>query len=296
MPHPPISLTSERARLAGNYVARRMIASTARRRLLHSSTTAAAYNNRYQQRYGKRTIRSSFVGTTTSPFGFSQPTNRIQFPMPSLVLPSRTTFFSTETPGNEDHDGDRKQPNSQSQNSNTHDDQPCRSTTPTRFEDLDLHPLTLRALRRQGIHKQTEIQEKTHDVILQGHNVLARSRTGTGKTLAFLVPTIERFLAQQQSEETSSFSDTATTTVTTTTSAQQQGIPILVLAPTRELAAQIGMEAEKLLMMHNKQQGTSKLSSQVVYGGSSKKEDIRRFQKRLPTILVATPGRLKDHL
>lgn len=285
MPHPPISLTSEHALLVGKYVARRMITSTTRRRLLHSSTTAA-----------KRTIRSSFVGTKTLPFGFFQPTNRIQLPLPSLLLPSRTTFFSTDsTPGNKVHDGDtRKQLKTrQGQNkNNTRDDQPT-TVVPTRFEDLNLHPLTLRALRRQGIHNQTEIQEKTHDVILRGHNVLARSRTGTGKTLAFLVPTIERFLlAQQQNQQQQSVEETTAATI----AQQQQGIPILVLAPTRELAAQIGTEAEKLLLMHNKQQGTSKLSSQVVYGGSSKKEDIRKFQKQLPTILVATPGRLKDHL
>jgi ATP-dependent RNA helicase MSS116 len=156
--------------------------------------------------------------------------------------------------------------------------------------------LTLGALRRQGIHNQTEIQEKTHDVILRGHNVLARSRTGTGKTLAFLVPAIERFLLAQQQNQQQQQSAAETAAATIAQQQQQQGIPILVLAPTRELAAQIGTEAEKLLIMHNTQQGTSKLSSQVVYGGSSKKEDIRRFQKQLPTILVATPGRLKDHL
>ena len=74
----------------------------------------------------------------------------------------------------------------------------------------------------------------------------------------------------------------------------------MVLAPTRELAVQIGKEAEKLVLMHKKQQRgafQSLLSSQVVYGGSSKKEDITKFHREgLPTILVATPGRLKDHL
>lgn len=54
--------------------------------------------------------------------------------------------------------------------------------TSSRFEELGLHPKSLKALRRQGLHKQTEIQEKTFDVILSGKDVLGRARTGTGKT------------------------------------------------------------------------------------------------------------------
>ena len=161
---------------------------------------------------------------------------------------------------------------------NYHND--SKSLRLNRFEKLNLHPLTLEALHRQGIHVQTEIQQKTHDLIIRGKNVLARSRTGSGKTLAFLVPSIERFLSQQQQFE------------------NYQGIPILILTPTRELAAQIGREAEKLLSIH-RESGTNKskrFSTQVVYGGSPKSEEIRRFQRGLPDILVATPGRLKDHL
>jgi ATP-dependent RNA helicase MSS116, mitochondrial len=151
-----------------------------------------------------------------------------------------------------------------------------------RFEDLDLHPKTLKALRRQGLHRLTEIQQQTFDLIYSGHNVVARSRTGTGKTLAFLVPSLERLLKQQQQNLEL---DKAQTNF---------GIQLLIIAPTRELALQIHQEAEKLLHFHQKSNPT--LTSQVLYGGSSKEMDIRQFQKALPTILVATPGRLKDHL
>ena len=221
-----------------------MILNSTQRRLFRTFTVA---HTRYQQQCGKRKLPSSFVGKKiiASPFDFS------------------TTNYHND---------------SISHSSKTSQDDLYQRLN--RFEKLNLHPLTLEALHRQGIHVQTEIQQKTHDLIIRGKNVLARSRTGSGKTLAFLVPSIERFLSQQQQFE------------------NYQGIPILILTPTRELAAQIGREAEKLLSIH-RESGTNKSKSfsvQVVYGGSSKSEEIRRFQRGLPDILVATPGRLKDHL
>lgn len=148
-------------------------------------------------------------------------------------------------------------------------------TTPSRFKDLALHPRTLEAIQRQGIHDLTEIQGKSYDLIRSGNNIIARSRTGSGKTIAFLLPCIERIVQSEFKHTT--------------------GIPILVLAPTRELAAQISKEANKLLAVHN-EAGKRKLCSQAIYGGSSKTEDVRRLEDVLPTVLVATPGRLKDHL
>lgn len=143
---------------------------------------------------------------------------------------------------------------------------------PSRFEELDLHPKTLKALRRQGLHKTTEIQEKTFSVIMSGKDVVGRARTGTGKTLSFLIPSLERIVRQQ-------------------TKRPKPGTQMLVIAPTRELAAQIAKEAERLVQQHD-----DSITSQVMYGGSSKDEDIRRLSAKSPTILVATPGRLKDHL
>ncbi len=225
-----------------------MIGNTTRRRLLQSSATRAAAYDRLRQRCGKRTLRSGLVGVGTTP-----PVHVDCYRTKPWNTTSARLFFSSETLIN----------NNQNQKTETKYNQP-------RFEDLNLHPRTLKALRRQGIHKQTEVQAKTFDAIRKGNNVVARSRTGTGKTLAFLVPTLERYLKAET----------------------RSGIPILILAPTRELAAQIGKEAEKLLAMHKHH----KLSSQVVYGGSSKQDDISKLKKGLPTILVATPGRLKDHL
>ncbi|KAG7341589.1 ATP-dependent RNA helicase DbpA [Nitzschia inconspicua] len=157
---------------------------------------------------------------------------------------------------------------------------------PTRFEELGLHPKTLKALRRQGLHRLTEVQQQTFHAIFKGKNVVARSRTGTGKTMAFLIPALERLLEQQHEHN-----------IVDEPYSQhppRHGIQILILVPTRELAVQIHQETEKLLQFHHK--ANPNLTSQVLYGGSFKEQDIRQFQKALPTILVATPGRLKDHL
>ena len=65
---------------------------------------------------------------------------------------------------------------------------------------------------------------------------------------------------------------------------------MLVISPTRELASQIGDEAEKLLTFHRD------MSVQVVFGGTKTTRDVSRFKSKMPTVLVATPGRLKDLL
>jgi ATP-dependent RNA helicase MSS116 len=132
-----------------------------------------------------------------------------------------------------------------------------------------------------GLHRLTDVQEQTMEPILQGDSVVARSRTGTGKTLAFLIPSLERVIPQDAAQDMPG--------------SRHHQIRILILAPTRELALQIHDQVERLLLFHQRSPDNV-LSSQVVYGGTSKEQDIRQFQRQLPTILVATPGRLKDHL
>jgi len=136
----------------------------------------------------------------------------------------------------------------------------------------DLHPSSKRALTEvMGLKTMTEIQSKTYAAALSGRDVLGRARTGTGKTVAFLLPAIERVLRSRE---------------------YQPGlnVGVLVISPTRELAQQIGDEAEKLLAFHND------MSVQVVFGGTKVSRDAARLRKKLPTILVATPGRLQDLL
>jgi DEAD/DEAH box helicase len=139
---------------------------------------------------------------------------------------------------------------------------------PRLFGELqELHPL----LKANIVHDaMTEIQAKTYDSASQGVDVLGRARTGTGKTVGFLLPAMQRLLSEQPREKNGL-------------------IRLLVLSPTRELAAQIESQVRVLA----KKTG---LSHQVVFGGSSKFNDINQFERKVPNVLVATPGRLKDHL
>lgn len=105
---------------------------------------------------------------------------------------------------------------------------------------------------------------------VEGSCSLAQARTGTGKTLAFLIPSIERLLRAEQQP-------------------QRGQISVLILSPTRELAIQIQDSAKVLLA------GTPYTCDHVV-GGTNMKSEINRLNKQQTDILVATPGRLQDHL
>ena len=121
-----------------------------------------------------------------------------------------------------------------------------------------------------GYEFMTRVQEASLPVCLSGKDVLARAKTGTGKTLAFLIPSIER-LARAPG------------------GVPPGGVHVLVLSPTRELAIQISKEADALLTHHA-------LKAQVVYGGTNMRSEQTRLASQRCDILVATPGRLVDHI
>ena len=106
------------------------------------------------------------------------------------------------------------------------------------FKDIaNLHPSTIKALTEvMGLQKMTEIQHKTYHAAVTGKDVLGRARTGTGKTLAFLLPSLERILRQRADPMHHH---------------NTNSIEILVISPTRELAIQIGQQARVLLSLHN---------------------------------------------
>lgn len=135
-----------------------------------------------------------------------------------------------------------------------------------------IHPSSKRALVEDlGLQSMTEVQAKTIHAALAGKDILARAKTGTGKTFAFLIPAVERIKMNP-------------------TYVPGRSICCLILAPTRELAIQIGEQASSLTAHH------SDVSVQVMYGGTKMARDMNAFNRRLPSILVATPGRLLDHL
>ena len=132
------------------------------------------------------------------------------------------------------------------------------------FQDLGLSDAMLKALEKKGYGYPTTIQQLAIPEFMQWKDVIAKAPTGTGKTFAFGIPMIEHV-------------DPASEAV--------QG---LILAPTRELAIQIGDELRGLLTYY---QG---IRVAVLYGGAGIGAQIKQLEKK-PQIVVATPGRLMDH-
>ncbi len=133
------------------------------------------------------------------------------------------------------------------------------------FEDLNLAPQLLRAIRDQGYEEPTPIQRMAIPEALQGKDVLGRAQTGTGKTAAFMLPVLQR-LSQADSDS----------------------LRALIVCPTRELAIQVA-DAARVYGTH------LKLFVGIVYGGTSVEKDVRNLRAGYD-VLVATPGRLIDHL
>ncbi len=135
------------------------------------------------------------------------------------------------------------------------------------FEELGLAETLLRAVRADGYTTPTKIQAAAIPAILEGRDLLGCAQTGTGKTAAFALPTLQRL--------SSSRAD-----------GSQRRIRTLVLAPTRELAIQIG-ESFRDYGRHTGLRGA------VVYGGVGQHPQVRALRAGVD-ILVATPGRLLD--
>jgi ATP-dependent RNA helicase RhlE len=135
----------------------------------------------------------------------------------------------------------------------------------TSFHTLGLSEPLLRDLTAAGLVVPTPIQAQAIPPALEGRDVIGCAQTGTGKTAAFVIPMIERLAALPK------------------------GPPqALILAPTRELALQISGAIEKLGRSHS-------ISATVIVGGSDMQAQIRGLRQR-PDVLVATPGRLLDHM
>jgi ATP-dependent RNA helicase RhlE len=128
-----------------------------------------------------------------------------------------------------------------------------------------LHPSLLQGLKELGFPRPTPIQEKAIPAALEGRDLLACAMTGSGKTAAFLLPILHRLLAQPRG----------------TTRA-------LVLTPTRELAAQI-LESLESFATH------TPLTGAAVFGGVGMGPQERAFRSGVD-VIIATPGRLLDHL
>lgn len=140
------------------------------------------------------------------------------------------------------------------------------------FETLGLSAEILRAVAEQGYTEPTPIQAQAIPVVLQGKDLMAGAQTGTGKTAGFTLPLLQLLSAQAN----------------TSTSPAKHPVRALILTPTRELAIQV----EESVKTYGK---FLPLKSTVVYGGVNIKEQIAALKGGVE-ILVATPGRLLDHV
>lgn len=147
-----------------------------------------------------------------------------------------------------------------------------QSSTIQSFHDFGLHPNLLEAIALSGYTKPTPIQAQAIGKVIDGCDVMGAAQTGTGKTAAFTLPVLHRMMPY----------------ASTSTSPARHPVRALILAPTRELADQVAESVKRYAE-------TSPLRACVVYGGvdiNPQKAELRRGCE----ILIATPGRLLDHL
>ncbi|WP_303920213.1 DEAD/DEAH box helicase [Draconibacterium sediminis] len=137
-----------------------------------------------------------------------------------------------------------------------------------KFEDLQLHPAILKALKDENYSEPTSIQEQAIPLVLERKDVLGSAQTGTGKTAAFAIPIIQHLINTTRHEK------------------GRRQIKSLVVTPTRELAIQIGESFDAYGKYSN-------LQNTVIFGGVPQNPQVRQLQKGVD-ILVATPGRLLD--
>ncbi len=135
---------------------------------------------------------------------------------------------------------------------------------PGTFSEIGIRQALLHKLEEGGITEPTPVQQQAIPAVLSGRDVIARAQTGTGKTLAFILPMIEKI------------------------DINRQVIQGLIVAPTRELALQITAETERLAP-------AADVHVLAVYGGQDVQAQMKRLEGAVH-IVIGTPGRLLDHL
>ncbi|KAJ5281108.1 ATP-dependent RNA helicase has1 [Penicillium angulare] len=137
-----------------------------------------------------------------------------------------------------------------------------------KFTELNLSERTMNGIKDMGFETMTEIQQRTIPPLLAGRDVLGAAKTGSGKTLSFLIPAIEMLAALRFKP--------------------RNGTGALIISPTRELALQIFGVARELMTHHSQTYG-------IVIGGANRRAEAEKLAKGV-NLIIATPGRLLDHL
>ncbi|HEY9050506.1 MAG TPA: DEAD/DEAH box helicase [Gammaproteobacteria bacterium] len=136
------------------------------------------------------------------------------------------------------------------------------------FQDFSLDSRLLKAVEACGFEQASDIQQQAIPLVIEGRDLMASAPTGTGKTAAFVLPTLQRLLNEKP--------------------AKGIGPQVLVLTPTRELAKQVEDNIYQLTRF-------ARMNSCSIVGGMPYPPQIRNLKQRLD-FLVATPGRLMDHI
>lgn len=134
----------------------------------------------------------------------------------------------------------------------------------TNFKELGINDELVEILKKSGITEPTPVQVESIPVLLQGRDIIAQAQTGTGKTLAFMLPILEKI------------------------DISKPYIQGLIITPTRELAIQITNEAKKLI-------NNNELHILAAYGGQDVEQQVRKLHRGIH-LVIATPGRLLDHM
>ncbi|SPO28931.1 probable HAS1 - helicase associated with Set1p [Ustilago trichophora] len=136
------------------------------------------------------------------------------------------------------------------------------------FSTLDLSEPTRKAIEAMGFKTMTEVQARCIPPLMAGKDVLGAAQTGSGKTLSFLIPAIEMLHRLKFKP--------------------RNGTGAIIISPTRELALQIFGVAKELMAHHHQTFG-------IIMGGANRRAEADKLQKGV-NLIVATPGRLLDHL
>lgn len=175
----------------------------------------------------------------------------------------------------EDNEEDENKENESDSESNDNDEKEesnqkehATEKEPVLFSDLQISQKTLQGIEVIGHTKMTSVQARTIPPLLAGRDVLGAAKTGSGKTLAFLIPAIEMLRSLKFKP--------------------RNGTGAIVVSPTRELALQIFGVAQELLKFHTQ-------TACIVMGGANRRAEAEKLSRGV-NLVIATPGRLLDHL
>ncbi|KAK3938881.1 ATP-dependent RNA helicase HAS1 [Diplogelasinospora grovesii] len=235
----------------------------------------------------KRKLKDAKVASTDGDAAIAKKSKKLKkAPTPEeSEAEEESSFVSNGNPEKEEpeEDGDEVEDNNESSKLDAAGDAEAPATETTQadsllpftgstdaqtFEELNLSEQTMKAIKEMGFTKMTEIQRRGIPPLLAGKDVLGAAKTGSGKTLAFLIPAIEMLRSLRFKP--------------------RNGTGVIVVTPTRELALQIFGVARDLMQHHSQTYG-------VVIGGANRRAEADKLGKGV-NLLIATPGRLLDHL